>query len=26
MANMKYSRQRAAIKDYLEHTLEHPTA
>ena len=26
MANMKYSRQRAAIKDYLEHTLDHPTA
>lgn len=26
MANMKYSRQRAAIKEYLAHTLEHPTA
>ena len=26
MANMKYSRQRAAIKEHLGHTLEHPTA
>ncbi len=26
MANLKYSRQRAAIKEYLSHTLEHPTA
>ena len=26
MAVMKYSRQREAIKDYLMHTKEHPTA
>lgn len=26
MANLKYSRQREAIKDYLMHTNEHPTA
>lgn len=26
MANLKYSRQRAAIKEYLSDTLEHPTA
>ncbi|GFI51441.1 MAG: transcriptional repressor [Lachnospiraceae bacterium] len=26
MANLKYSRQRAAIKEYLSNTLEHPTA
>ena len=26
MANLKYSRQRAAIKEYLCHTTEHPTA
>ena len=26
MANLKYSRQRAAIKEYLSYTLEHPTA
>ena len=26
MANLKYSRQRAAIKEYLSHTYEHPTA
>lgn len=26
MANLKYSRQREAIKEYLAHTKEHPTA
>lgn len=26
MATLKYSRQRASIKEYLENTLEHPTA
>lgn len=26
MANLKYSRQRASIKEYLDHTTEHPTA
>lgn len=26
MATLKYSRQRASIKEYLEHTTEHPTA
>ncbi len=26
MANLKYSRQRAAIKEYLSSTLDHPTA
>ena len=26
MANLKYSRQRAAIKEYLSHTYGHPTA
>lgn len=26
MANLKYSRQRAAIKEYLSTTFEHPTA
>lgn len=26
MANLKYSRQRAAIKEYLSHTYDHPTA
>lgn len=26
MANLKYSRQREAIKEYLAHTREHPTA
>lgn len=26
MANLKYSRQRASIKDYLVNTVEHPTA
>ena len=26
MANLKYSRQRASIKEYLSHTMEHPTA
>lgn len=26
MANLKYSRQRASIKEYLNSTLEHPTA
>ncbi len=26
MANMKYSRQRESIKEYLAHTREHPTA
>ena len=26
MANLKYSRQRAAIKEYLCNTTEHPTA
>lgn len=26
MATLKYSRQRACIKEYLEHTTEHPTA
>ena len=26
MATLKYSRQRASIKEYLDHTTEHPTA
>ncbi len=26
MANLKHSRQRASIKEYLAHTTEHPTA
>lgn len=26
MANLKYSRQRASIKEYLSNTMEHPTA
>ncbi|MEZ3485205.1 MAG: transcriptional repressor [Lachnospiraceae bacterium] len=26
MANLKFSRQRAAIKEYLSSTLDHPTA
>lgn len=26
MATLKYSRQREAIKEYLSHTKEHPTA
>lgn len=26
MATLKYSRQRASIKEYLAHTYEHPTA
>ncbi len=26
MANLKHSRQRASIKEYLTHTTEHPTA
>lgn len=26
MANLKYSRQRASIKEYLVNTVEHPTA
>ena len=26
MAKLKYSRQREAIKEYLAHTKEHPTA
>lgn len=26
MANLKYSRQRASIKEYLSNTTEHPTA
>lgn len=26
MATLKYSKQREAIKQYLEHSLEHPTA
>ena len=26
MANLKYSRQRECIKDYLAHTCDHPTA
>ena len=26
MATLKFSRQRASIKDYLDHTTEHPTA
>lgn len=26
MANLKYSRQRASIKEYLAQTVEHPTA
>lgn len=26
MANLKYSRQRASIKEYLNSTVEHPTA
>lgn len=26
MATLKYSRQREAIKDYLSHSIEHPTA
>lgn len=26
MAGLKYSKQRASIKDYLMHTTSHPTA
>ena len=26
MATLKYSKQRASIKEYLDHTTEHPTA
>ena len=26
MATLKYSRQRASIKEYLSNTMEHPTA